>query len=195
MAYWTGWLITLVLGFLIFRRFVRMDYRQHGKLGVMAVLLEFVIFGLHANLIYLTFSVPWPQLPPNPDNSLQLYLGSVITGLGLLSTVGIMAYLGFGASMGQTPAGVRSSGPYRYTRNPQLLSYGITLLGIWILYPSLEVAAWILLYTVLAYFMVTTEEEHLSNVFGKEYEEYCRNVPRFLVHWDKIKISNSKDNS
>ena len=194
MAYWIGWIITLVFGYMIFRRFVSRDYLQRGKLGGVAVFLEFMIFAIHANLIYLTLSVPWPQLPPAPENTLQLYLGAGITGLGLITTLGIMAYLGFGTSMGQMPPGVKASGPYRWTRNPQLLAYGLTLSGFWILYPRLEVAAWILLYAALAHLMATTEEEHLRNVFGDEYEEYCRSVPRFLIPWGKIRSSGSKDN-
>ena len=194
MAYRIGWLVTLLLGYLIFRRLVLRDYLQRGKLGSLAVFLEFVIFALHANLIYLSLSVPWPQLPPYPDNPLQLYSGIGIVVLGVLSTIGIMAYLGFGTSVGQEPAGVRSTGPYRWTRNPQLLTYGLSLLGFWIIYPRLEVAAWILLYAILAYLMVVTEEQHLQKLFGEEYEEYCRKVPRFILPWGKIKASSAKDN-
>lgn len=28
--------------------------------------------------------------------------------------------------------------------------------------------------------MIITEEEHLSRVFGEEYQRYCSQVPRYL---------------
>jgi len=33
---------------------------------------------------------------------------------------------------------------------------------------------------VLAHLMILSEEEHLRDVFGEEYERYCERVPRYL---------------
>jgi len=186
MLYWIGIVITLLVAFLTFRVVVRRDYLQKGKLGTLAVILEFVVFALHANVIYLHLSVPWPLLPPAPENPVQLYLGAVICIIGLLTTLAIMAHLGFSTTVGQKPGEVRQSGPYRWTRNPQLLTYGVMLLGLGIMYPSLQTAAWILLFAAIGNLMVITEEEHLSNLFGEKYDEYCSKVPRFIINWKKI---------
>jgi protein-S-isoprenylcysteine O-methyltransferase Ste14 len=180
MLYWIGLAITLLAAVIIFRIFVLRDYLQRGKLGPLAVALEFVIFALHANVIYLYLAVPWPQLPPAPENPVQLYLGGTISVLGLLATLAVMAYLGYSTTVGQQAAGVRQTGPYRLTRNPQLMTYGVLLLGLVIMYPSIQTAAWILLYAAVAQLMVLTEEEHLKNQFGDEYLEYCSRVPRYL---------------
>ena len=167
MLYWIGLALTLLVAIIIFRVFIRRDYLQRGKLGPFSVTLEFVVFALHANVIYLHLSVPWPLLPPAPENPVQLYLGAVICIIGLLTTLAIMAHLGFSTTVGQKPGEVRQSGPYRWTRNPQLLTYGVMLLGLGIMYPSLQTAAWILLYAAIGYLMVITEEEHLSALFGR----------------------------
>jgi len=180
MLYWIGLFVTLFAAVLIFRVVVRRDYLQHGKLGGLSVFLEFVIFGLHANLPYLYLGVPWPAMPPAPENPAQLYLGLAVSILGLLATLAIMAHLGFGTTVGQQPEGVRQTGPYRWTRNPQLLTYAILLAGMGIMYPSIQAAAWILLFAAIGHLMVLTEEEHLKNQFGEEYLEYCRRVPRYL---------------
>lgn len=185
MAYWIGWIITFLFGLLVFRVVVRRDYLQKGNLGTLAVVLEFVVFALHANLIYFHLSVPWPQLPPAPEVPIRFYLGAGTVILGLLATLAIMAHLGFSTTVGQEPGEVRQTGPYRWTRNPQLLTYGVMLLGFWILYPSLEAAAWIVLYAVIGYLMAITEEEHLTNLFGEKYKEYCKKVPRFIIQWIK----------
>jgi len=180
MLYWIGIIITLLAAYLVFRVAVRRDYLNRGSLSTFSTILEFVIFALHANLIYLHLSVPWPQLPPAPENPVQLYLGSAVSILGLLATLAIMAHLGFSTTMGQQPEGVRQTGPYRWTRNPQLLTYGVLLLGFGIMYPSIQIAAWILLFAAIGHLMVLTEEEHLLNQFGDEYLEYCNLVPRYL---------------
>lgn len=180
MVYWIGVVITLLAAYLVFRIFVRRDYLQHGKLGPLAVTLEFVIFALHANVIYLHLSVPWPQLPPLPENPFQLYLGAGTSALGLLATLAIMAHLGFSTTVGQQPSEVRQTGPYRWTRNPQILSYGMMLIGLGIMYPSLQTAVWVLLYAAIGHFMIMTEEEHLKNQFGDNYLEYCSQVSRYL---------------
>ena len=193
MLYWIGSAVTLLVAVIIFRIFVRRDYRRHGKLGPLAVILEFVIFALHANVIYLYLPVPWPRLPAAPENPVQLYLGGTITILGLLAALAIMAQLGFSTSVGQQPEGVRKTGPYRWTRNPQLLAYGTGLLGFVLMYPSYQTAAWILLYAAISQLMVLTEEEHLKNQFGEEYLEYCRQVPRYLCRWRSILTGQTKE--
>ena len=136
-----GLLITLVAAWLVFRVIVRRDYRINGSLSVLSTTLEFLLFGLHANLPYLYLSVPWPQLPALPGNPIQTVLGLAVLSIGLLATLAIMAHLGYRTTIGSRPDQLRQSGPYRWTRNPQLLTYGVTLLGFLILYPSWQAAA------------------------------------------------------
>ena len=180
MAYWIGILIVFLIALLVFRIFVRHDYRRKGSLSPFSTFLEFLIFGIHANLPYLYFDVPWPQFPPLPGSSLQLVLGLIISAIGLLATLAFMAHLGFSVAVGSQPAGLRQTGPYRWSRNPQLLTYGILLAGCVLLYPSWQAAAWVVLYGAIAHIMVITEEEHLGNLFGEEYHHYCDKVPRYL---------------
>ena len=180
MIYWISILLVFLFSLLVFRIFVRRDYKQHGSLPFFSTFLEFVIFGVHANLPYLYLSTPWPGLPPSPKNTYQLILGLSIAAFGLLSTLAIMAHLGFSTTIGDKPAQLRQTGPYRWSRNPQLLTYGILLLGGVILYPSWEAAAWFVLYGAIAHIMVLTEEEHLEALFKEEYQKYRQQVPRYI---------------
>ena len=77
MVYWISIPVIYLFAFVVFQIFVRRDYIQHKKLGPGAAALEFLIFGLHANLPYLYLDVPWPQIPPVPESLLQLVLGSL----------------------------------------------------------------------------------------------------------------------
>ena len=192
MLYWISLIITLLIAVLVFRVIVRRDYLNRGSLSVFSVTLEFVIFALHANLPYLYLGVPWPAMPPLPDSNFQSILGLIIFGSGLLVTLVIMVHLGYGTTLGQQPGEVRQTGPYRWTRNPQLLSYGVMLLGLGIIYPSIQTAAWIFLYAAIAHLMVLTEEEHLKNQFGENYLEYCRQVPRYIFRFKSILPKKTK---
>ncbi|HDD54653.1 MAG: hypothetical protein DRI65_10145 [Chloroflexota bacterium] len=180
MLYWISILAVFLIALVVFRVFVRRDYLQRGSLSLFSSLLEFLIFGIHANLPYLYLSTPWPGLPPLPQNFVQLVSGVVISALGLLATLAIMAYLGFSITVGEQPDHLRQTGPYRWSRNPQLLTYGALLLGCVVLYPSWQAAAWFALYSAIAHIMVLTEEEHLGDLFGESYQSYCRQVPRYI---------------
>lgn len=73
------------------------------------------------------------------------------------------------------------SGPYAFVRNP--LYVGNFFLGLGV---AVIVSNWIILVIFLAGFLgiytgtIRSEEKHLRELFGKPYEDYCRNVPSFL---------------
>jgi protein-S-isoprenylcysteine O-methyltransferase Ste14 len=73
------------------------------------------------------------------------------------------------------------SGPYAFVRNP--LYVGNFFLGLGV---AVIVGNWIILVLFLAGFLgiytgtIRGEEKHLREMFGKPYEDYCRNVPSFL---------------
>lgn len=74
-----------------------------------------------------------------------------------------------------------ANGPYALVRNPMYLGRYFLVLGALLLAgrPWLPVV-----YTVLYYFYMSNrvkrEEETLRGIFGREYEEYCSEVSRFV---------------
>jgi protein-S-isoprenylcysteine O-methyltransferase Ste14 len=173
-------LLLLVLAFVIFRVLVRRDYRKKGKLGWFATFLEFVIFAAHINSAYLFLPVDWPAIPKLPDNRIQIILGLCLSGAGLVLVLLAMGYLGFKKAFGQKVDGLKQTGLYRRTRNPQLVSYSILIIGLAILWLSWYSIVWVILYFIIAHWMVITEEEHLRDIYGESYGQYCRDVPRYL---------------
>jgi len=74
-------------------------------------------------------------------------------------------------------------GVFRYVRNPGYIAVVSLLIGQGLLFGS----ASIVLYTTvvaLAFhlFVLMYEEPTLRRQFGKEYEAYCREVPRWIPH-------------
>ena len=82
-------------------------------------------------------------------------------------------------------------GFYRYVRNPMYLGFFAGWVGLWVVFgranlAAIAVACVIVLGVVL--FVLLYEEPHLRKMFGAEYEEYCRNVRRWVPRmraWQK----------
>jgi len=78
------------------------------------------------------------------------------------------------------------NGLYRYTRNPIYLGSLLIVLGFIAWSGSRLVILYFLFFT-LAYniLIIFIEEPILRNMFGAEYEEYCKHVPRWLPRYNK----------
>lgn len=75
------------------------------------------------------------------------------------------------------------SGMYRFVRNPMYAGMALFMIGEWLIWGSNLKGALIYLAAYVAcitLFVVGYEEPALRKKFGEEYEEFRRNVPRFL---------------
>ena len=75
------------------------------------------------------------------------------------------------------------TGLYRWVRNPMYVAMGLMLIGEMLLMPQIwrEMAAMIaVLWIAVTVLVVVKEEPDLRRLFGSDYEEYCRNVPRWI---------------
>jgi protein-S-isoprenylcysteine O-methyltransferase Ste14 len=90
-----------------------------------------------------------------------------------------MVWLGILRSMG-LGTGLKVTGLYRISRNPQILGCALYIIAFIVLWPSWYALGWGLSLTGILNLMVRTEEEHLRNTYGQEYEGYCKRVPRYL---------------
>jgi protein-S-isoprenylcysteine O-methyltransferase Ste14 len=72
-------------------------------------------------------------------------------------------------------------GVYRHVRNPMISGVTFILLGEAVLAASLPVFCWFLVFAIgNAIFIPLAEEPGLVKRFGGDYEEYRRNVPRWI---------------
>lgn len=82
-------------------------------------------------------------------------------------------------------------GFYRYVRNPMYLGFFTGWIGLWVVFGRanlIAVAAAAAVIAGTALFVRLYEEPKLRSLFGAGYEEYCRNVRRWLprMHaWEK----------
>jgi protein-S-isoprenylcysteine O-methyltransferase Ste14 len=74
-------------------------------------------------------------------------------------------------------------GLYRSVRNPMYVGFLLGWLGLWVIFGRANKAAWtvaLLSLVAVDLFVRFYEEPTLREKFGGDYEEYCRNVPRWI---------------
>ena len=106
-----------------------------------------------------------------------------LSGLGLMSwTIFLFAHIGKGSLAPWNPTQkLITTGPYAYVRNPMLTGIFLVLLGEALLFQSMVLFWYLVIFMVInAVYLPLSEEKGLVKRFGAEYEVYKRNVPRFI---------------
>ena len=173
-------IIFILIGFVVFRIVVKRDYLRKARLSPISYSLELVIFALHANLMYLFIPAKWPNFPTLPNNLTLNIIALIIFCFGFIILLPAWFNLGSRTSFGQGKNKLQTNGLYHFSRNPQLIGYGMMLLSILVLYLSWFSIGWFLQYLIISYFMIKSEEEFLQSLYGEEYKTYCSNVPRII---------------
>jgi protein-S-isoprenylcysteine O-methyltransferase Ste14 len=74
-------------------------------------------------------------------------------------------------------------GFYRYVRNPMYVGFCVGWISLWVIFGRASRTALIVALVAVAsigLFVPLYEEPTLRKLFGAQYQEYCRNVPRWL---------------
>ncbi|GAP44456.1 protein-S-isoprenylcysteine O-methyltransferase Ste14 [Lentimicrobium saccharophilum] len=175
-------LLLLLFAYLVFRILVRRVYLERGRLSVISSGLQLVVFAGYFGLGYLFNPPEWIVFwMIGSASSRELFTaGFLIVCIGLVVAFGTMFWFGIGRAFGVHQDGLKKTGPYRLSRNPQVIGGYLLVAGTSLQWPSLYAIGWILIYAVIAHWMIITEEEHLHRLFGEEYQAYCAEVPRYL---------------
>lgn len=164
-----------LLGFsiVVFRVFVRRDYRRLGRLSPFSTLLEWVVF-------FSWGFYTWFDLPSVFRGRDANAVGWVLIAIGMPALFALIAYLGFLRSNGLEVDVLKRAGPYRWSRNPQVVACFLAVAGYALLWPTWHTLVWALLFAAMAHLMVLEEERLLGNVFGEEYAAYRAKVRRYV---------------
>jgi protein-S-isoprenylcysteine O-methyltransferase Ste14 len=169
--------LVLVVIVVIFRVIVRRDYLQRGRLTPVSSASEWLVIIIWVSFSYFYLPADWPTI--HVGLILQL-AGWVMVTIGVLTMLFSLAWLGLRRSHGLEADTLIQSGPYRLTRNPQIVGFSLGMIGFVMIWPSWHMMMSLLLCVVLSHLMVLTEEEHLLSRYGNEYLRYCEQVPRYI---------------
>jgi uncharacterized SAM-binding protein YcdF (DUF218 family) len=174
--------LLLVAACVIFRILVRRDYQRVGRLRPLTAVLEFLIWGAFVCFPCIYNASDWwlvwlAEMSVGPLLRIMGW-GLIVIGMGVVIIA--MGRLGARRTIGQTGEALERRWPYQASRNPQIVGFGLAVVGIALLWPSWYALGWVVLYGVIAHMMVLTEEEHLRNQYGEGFARYGERVPRYL---------------
>ncbi len=173
-------IVFILFTYVVFRVLIKRDYENLQKLSPLSYALEILVFAIHVNSLYLILPTQWPELPKLPENGILNIISGIIFCIGAVMLMLSWFTLGTGQSLGIDKNKLNTAGVYRYSRNPQLLSYGIMLMATVVLFFSLLMLFWFLLYLIISYLMIKSEEEFLKQKYPDRYTGYCKQVPRII---------------
>jgi protein-S-isoprenylcysteine O-methyltransferase Ste14 len=120
-------------------------------------------------------------------------LGAVIYGLCLFSflasggTPAVFFTRPLRFVLGEEPPKLVRQGLYRFSRNPMYVGVLLAVFGQALIFMSAAVARYgVIVWLIFHLVVVVLEEPHLRKERGASYEEYCRQVPRWLG-WPRLK--------
>jgi protein-S-isoprenylcysteine O-methyltransferase Ste14 len=112
-------------------------------------------------------------------------LGAVVVALGVVLvawTIRLFDTVGRGTLAPWEPtSALVVRGPYRYVRNPMITGVATILAGEALFFRSWGIAIEFAVFVAVnAVYFPLVEEPGLRRRFGRDYEEYCASVPRWL---------------
>lgn len=157
-------------------------WRRLGKtstftlVGLVCVALAIAIGMQHERILAVHWGYHWPMI----------FAGLVLYVLGAWIERQIRKQLKFRILVGSPqldadqPGELLTAGIYARCRNPRYVNIVVATFG-WALilnYPAIYVV--VLICVPMLYAIVLLEERELRERFGEPYEQYCREVPRFV---------------
>ncbi len=149
------------------------------------LVLPFNVTVIVPTLLLYFLQYNWGWGIAEPFFFLILLAGLLLLGAGLMLL--ILSILQFAKKGKGTlapwdpPKKLVVDGPYRYTRNPMISGVVLILMGQVLIFGSIPLLVWFTYFTLVQYiYFIKREEPHLEKVFGEDYIEYKKNVPRLL---------------
>ena len=146
--------------------------------------LPFVVINVVPRWLARAYGVTWAW----PESLLAAF--AVVTGVDVFlvggalagSSVAMFFFHGDGTlAPWDPPKRFVAVGPYRYSRNPMITGVFLVLVAETLVLRSWVHAAWAAFFALLNLtFIPLVEEPQLRRRFGASFDDYCRQVPRFL---------------
>jgi len=155
-------------------------YLKKRELPLFVGFSQLFVFLSHGIILHLPYYLYTP-CPKITTGQLQHIVG-IISGIFALLIIfsGFINLGAFTKTMGMNSKKLTTKGIYKFSRNPQVIGYGLLLIAYAILWPSWYIILSLISYGIIIHRMVLTEEIHLQDVFGSDYTSYCSTTPRYF---------------
>ena len=173
----------------------------------MKVIISEIFLVFVGTLIYLFLLVPFfiiwipYEILSASGNDIELsngvfqYVGFVFIALGIVAYIwcsGSFLFYAMGTPIPFTPTKkLVVSGLYKFVRNPLYIAGTLVLAGETLLFQSKGIFIYTLIMFGVFNVHVFMEETHLEDTFGKKYEQYRKDVPRWIPRFKSYKKNDS----
>jgi protein-S-isoprenylcysteine O-methyltransferase Ste14 len=135
---------------------------------------------------------------PFPLTRVLSVIGVLFIGLGLIlmfKTIALFAIVGKGTlAPWAPPENLVVRGIYRHVRNPMISGVFSVLIGEALLFHSVALFAWFLLFVIInIVYIPLCEERSLERRFSRQYAAYKENVPRWIPRPKPWKATDRED--
>lgn len=158
---------------------VEREYREKARLSHRTSASAWVLYLLHLGLTVSASLSSSKRLPISWKLGAVLGATSAVSG-SAFCVAGIREFRSFEQMSGSETGQLVKTGPYRYSRNPQIVGWLLALLGIALAGRSTKALALVGLFFFIHRLYFPIEERHLERTFGEEYRRYQARAPRFL---------------
>ncbi len=114
---------------------------------------------------------------------LPLHLGTIWFYIGLpVALIGVITYVIVIVTFATNPIGREpvTTGIYRYSRHPMYITQLVMFIGTGIASASWLFLLLTIVYAIMSFMAVSTEESILLEKFGDTYREYIKRTPRWI---------------
>ena len=150
-----------------------------------AIMLVFIIVCFVYAALSGALGLPFPSIAGRPFWQINIFrIFAVLICTVSLIWMGISLII-FGNSFRigideKTNAQLIRSGTFAISRNPVFLAFITFFLGIFLMYSNMITLTFLILLVFMVHRQILREEKFLKNHYGKEYEDYCAKVKRYI---------------
>jgi protein-S-isoprenylcysteine O-methyltransferase Ste14 len=155
------------------------EYRHRFWMIVLVYGVAYAFYNLdHLNILYSI--VPWNRGVVQKDMLVRLLYGAaaLLAAAGALLLTWASAYRRPSALTDR--AAFSTAGPFRYTRNPQYISYFLLILALGTFQSRLGFPVMLIGEALLLLRLIAREELLLDQEYGDRFRAYAQRVPRLL---------------
>jgi protein-S-isoprenylcysteine O-methyltransferase Ste14 len=175
LSVWNAWLLSVpfvALGFLFMGMKKDIARRMSDMTGYNRKEKVFTVTASLASYPLMIGTI-WTPFTAKP---LFLYIGLLIYIIGMALFAGTLR------AIIQTPHDEPfRSGPYGYTRNPLYVAATTVFIGICFATANIILSGYLMIAILLQHFMILAEERVCREKYGTTFEEYLKEVPRYLI--------------
>ena len=144
-----------------------------------------VILFFFYSILSIFFNLPFPNILIKQfwENDILLICAIIICTVSLVWFGITLKIFGKSFRVGideNTNDKLITSGTFSLSRNPIYLAFLVFFAGLIIAYPSIVSSLFLIFFIIMIHRQILREEKFLKNHYGSEYDEYCKNVRRYI---------------